>query len=71
MASAIPGVRTTRITPVPSLRIPAAFCGVCGLRPRPGLVPEYDDLQVTGPMHFSFSSFNIVVMRVGQLEVIE
>jgi hypothetical protein len=28
-------------------------------------------LQVTGPMHFSFSSFNIVVMRVGQLEVIE
>lgn len=28
-------------------------------------------LQVTGPMHYSFSSFNIVVMRVGQLEVIE
>lgn len=39
-----------------SLRIPAAFCGVVGLRPSPGLVPTYpsdylwDALQVTGPM---------------------
>jgi amidase len=33
-----------------SLRIPAAFCGVCGLRPRSGQVPDFDDLQVTGPM---------------------
>jgi amidase len=39
-----------------SLRIPAAFCGVTGLRPSIGLVPTYptdwawDTLQVTGPM---------------------
>lgn len=39
-----------------SLRIPASFCGVVGIRPSPGLVPTvpsdylWDDLQVTGPM---------------------
>ena len=39
-----------------SLRIPAAFCGVVGLRPSPGLVPTcpsnfpWDTLDVTGPM---------------------
>jgi amidase len=39
-----------------SLRIPASFCGVVGLRPSVGLVPTYptdwswDTLQVTGPM---------------------
>ena len=39
-----------------SLRIPASFCGVVGLRPSPGLVPTYpsdylwDTLCVTGPM---------------------
>lgn len=39
-----------------SMRIPAAFCGVTGLRPSVGLVPTHptdwvwDTLQVTGPM---------------------
>jgi amidase len=39
-----------------SLRIPAAFCGVVGMRPSPGLVPVYpvvtawDSLSVQGPM---------------------
>ncbi len=39
-----------------SLRIPAAFCGVVGLRPSPGLVPIYpanylwDTLNVAGPI---------------------
>jgi amidase len=39
-----------------SLRIPASFCGVAGIRPSPGLVPTHpsdwvwDHLQVTGPV---------------------
>ena len=39
-----------------SLRVPASFCGLVGLRPSPGLVPTVpsdwpeDDLSVTGPM---------------------
>jgi len=39
-----------------SLRIPASFCGIVGLRPSPGLVPGYpsdylwDNLHIPGPM---------------------
>ncbi|MGM0652023.1 MAG: amidase [Bacillota bacterium] len=39
-----------------SLRIPASFCGIVGLRPSPGRVPLYpsdlywDDMSVEGPM---------------------
>ena len=39
-----------------SLRIPASFCGIVGIRPSPGLVPTdpadwvWDTIQVSGPM---------------------
>jgi amidase len=50
-----------------SLRIPAAFCGVVGLRPSLGLVPTvpsdwpFDTLQVTGPMARSAADIALVL----------
>src|SRR5262245_27346128 len=53
-----------------SLRIPASFCGVVGLRPSPGLVPTYpsdyvwDTLQVTGPMARSAADVALMLQAI-------
>src|SRR5687768_9982235 len=53
-----------------SLRIPASFCGVVGLRPSPGLVPTYpsdyawDTLQVTGPMARTVADVALMLQAV-------
>ena len=53
-----------------SLRIPASFCGVVGLRPSPGLVPTHpsdwvwDTLQVTGPMARSAEDVALMLQAV-------
>lgn len=53
-----------------SLRIPAAFCGVVGLRPSPGLVPTYpssflwDSYQVTGGMARHASDLALMLQAV-------
>lgn len=53
-----------------SLRIPASFCGVVGLRPSPGLVPTYpsdylwDTLQVTGPMARTAEDLALILQAV-------
>jgi amidase len=53
-----------------SLRIPASFCGVVGLRPSPGLVPTHpsdwvwDTLQVTGPMARSAEDVALMLQSV-------
>jgi amidase len=53
-----------------SLRIPASFCGVVGLRPSPGLVPTYpgdyvwDTLQVTGPMARSTGDVALMLQAI-------
>src|SRR4029453_17887917 len=53
-----------------SLRIPASFCGVVGLRPSPGLVPTHpsdwvwDTLQVTGPMGRSAEDVALMLQAV-------
>lgn len=50
-----------------SLRIPASFCGVVGLRPTAGLIPTYpsnylwDDLQVTGVMARSAADISLAL----------
>jgi amidase len=53
-----------------SLRIPAAFCGVVGLRPSPGLVPTHpvdwvwDTISVTGPMARSVEDVALMLQAV-------
>ena len=53
-----------------SLRIPASFCGVVGLRPSPGLVPTFpsdylwDTLQVTGPMARSAEDVALMLQAI-------
>jgi len=53
-----------------SLRIPASFCGVVGLRPSPGLVPTHpsdwvwDTLQVTGPMARTVEDIALMLQAV-------
>ena len=50
-----------------SLRIPASFCGVVGLRPSPGVVPRgdglpaFDSLWVEGPMSRSVSDIALML----------
>jgi amidase len=53
-----------------SLRTPAAFCGVVGLRPTPGLVPKwpsvqpFDQLSVQGPMARSVADLALMLQAI-------
>jgi amidase len=53
-----------------SLRVPAAFCGVVGLRPSPGLVPSHptplawDTYGVTGPMARSVGDLALMLAAI-------
>lgn len=53
-----------------SLRIPASFCGVVGIRPSPGLVPSdpadwvWDTLQVSGPMARTAEDVGLMLQAV-------
>ena len=53
-----------------SMRIPASFCGVVGLRPSPGLVPTYpneyawDNLNVTGCMARTAEDVALILQAV-------
>lgn len=53
-----------------SLRVPASFCGVVGLRPSPGLVPTHptdwpwDTLQVSGPLGRTVADVALMLQAV-------
>ena len=53
-----------------SLRIPASFCGVVGIRPSVGLVPTHpsdwvwDDLQVTGPVARTAEDLGLMLQAI-------
>jgi amidase len=53
-----------------SLRTPASFCGVVGLRPTPGLVPKwpsaqpFDQLSVQGPMARSVADLALMLQAI-------
>src|SRR5207245_1209639 len=53
-----------------SLRIPASFCGVVGIRPPAGLVPTHpsdwvwDDLQVTGPVARTAEDLGLMLQAI-------
>ncbi|MGB7180986.1 MAG: amidase family protein, partial [Burkholderiaceae bacterium] len=57
-----------------SLRIPAAFCGVVGLRPSPGRVPRwptatpFDPQSVVGPMARSVSDLGLMLDAMSVLD---
>lgn len=56
-----------------SLRIPASFCGVVGLRPSPGVVPRgdglpaFDSLWVEGPMARTVSDLALMLDAMAML----
>lgn len=53
-----------------SLRIPAAFCGVVGLRPAPGLVPQHpvdwvwDTISVSGPIAQTVEDVSLMLQAI-------
>ncbi len=58
-----------------SLRVPASFCGVVGLRPSLGLIPTEptdwpaDDLSVTGPMGRTVADVGLMLGAVAKASV--
>ena len=57
-----------------SLRIPAAFCGVCGFRPSPGVVPGTErstaltPFSVSGPMGRTIADLHLLLRAQCQLD---